>query len=275
MPTDRLSTRRSGPELRSGTPRRSVLKGAVGASAIGLPLATVLADPRLARAQADALETVFLTVPGGRTVSAALGLPDIVPAGAVLLIHEWWGLNDQVKAVAAEIAAAGYIALAVDLMGGAVATTPDAARAQTQAVDPAEATETLVAWIEWLKALDAGNGGVVTLGWCFGGGWSLNAALATPVDGTVVYYGRVPDDPEALANLSGPVLGHFATRDGFIDEAMVGGFTAAMQEAGKPFDIHWYVADHAFANPTGGAYDADDASLAWSRTLTFIRAVLG
>lgn len=258
-----------------GLKRRTIVKGAVGVSAAGLPLAAVLADPELARAQAAGLETVSLTLDSGKTVSAGLILPDITPAGAVLLIHEWWGLNDQIKAVAAEIAAAGYIALAVDLMDGQVATTPEAARAQTQAVDPAEATETLTKWIDYLTDLEQGSGDVVTLGWCFGGGWSLNASLARPVAGTIVYYGRVPDDAEALAALEGPVLGHFATQDAFIDEDMVGGFKGAMEEAGKPLELYWYVADHAFANPTGGAFDGEDAALAWSRTLTFIRQVLG
>ncbi|MGP1394890.1 MAG: dienelactone hydrolase family protein [Inquilinaceae bacterium] len=253
----------------TGLARRRVLQ-----TAAGLPLAVVLADPRLARAAAAGQDTVTIQTPSGRSVSATLALPAIVPAGAVLLIHEWWGLNDQIKAVGADMAQAGYVALSVDLMGGEVATTPDAARALTQAVDPAEATETLTAWIDWLKAHDATTGKVATVGWCFGGGWSFNASVAAPVDGTVIYYGRVPDDAATVAQLNGPVLGHFATQDNFIDEPMVSGFAAALEQAGHPHTIHWYEADHAFANPTSASYDNEDARLAHQRTMEFLERTL-
>lgn len=248
--------------------RRTVLKSAA-TTAAGLPLATILADPLIARAVAQTTDTVTLTLPSGREVSAALAMPETTPAPAVLLIHEWWGLNDQIKSVAAEYAKEGYVALAVDLMGGEVATTPDEARALTQSVQAEEATETLVGWIDWLKSHEATTGRVGTVGWCFGGGWSLQASLATPVDATVVYYGRVPGDAQALENLQSPVLGHFGTEDGFINEEMVSTWTAAMNDAAKSYTVHWYEADHAFANPTGNAYDSDDAQLAWQRTLTF------
>jgi carboxymethylenebutenolidase len=112
------------------------------------------------------------------------------------------------------------------------------------------------------------------MGWCFGGGWALNASIAEPVDATVVYYGRVDKPADQLAKLKGPVLGHFATRDEFIDEAMVGSFEKAMAEAGKPVTVYWYEADHAFANPSGGRYDEADAALAWSRTMEFLRQTL-
>ena len=97
-------------------------------SLAGLPLAAVLADPRLAAAAAAGLETVSLTTAGGKAVKAALALPTSTPASAVLLVHEWWGLNDQIKSVAAELAKEGYVALAVDLYDGKVADNRDDAR---------------------------------------------------------------------------------------------------------------------------------------------------
>ena len=112
------------------------------------------------------------------------------------------------------------------------------------------------------------------MGWCFGGGWALNASIAEPVDATVVYYGRVDKPADQLAKLKGPVLGHFATRDEFINEPMVASFQRAMAEAGKPVTVYWYEADHAFANPSGGRYDEADAALAWSRTMDFLRQTL-
>ena len=253
--------------------RRTVLK--TTAAGAGLSMAAVLSDPKLASAQAKQTETVTLTTPSGRQVSAALAVPETTPLGTVLLIHEWWGLNDQIKAVAVELSREGYLALAVDLMDGDVADTPDGARALTQAVVPEEATETLVSWMGWLRDQETSTGRLVTMGWCFGGGWSLNASLAAPADGTIIYYGRVPSDPAQLQALDGPVLGHFATQDAFINEPMVDGFTTALEAVDHPFVIYWYDADHAFANPTGNNYDSEDARLSWGRTLEFLEQVIG
>jgi carboxymethylenebutenolidase len=251
--------------------RRDVLTRLAATPLAGLPLAAVLADPRLARAAAAGLEEVALTTQGGRDVAAALALPSETPAPAILLVHEWWGLNDQIKTVAAELAKEGYVALAVDLYGGKVAETRADAQAYMQAVDAGAATDALVSWIAWLRARDDTTDRIGTIGWCFGGGWSLSASIAAPVDATVVYYGRVNHPPDQIARLEGPVLGHFATRDQWINRDMVGGFEAAMTAAGKRFETHWYEADHAFANPTGARYDRDDAQRAWKRTLKFFK----
>jgi carboxymethylenebutenolidase len=246
----------------------------VTASVASLPLAAILADPRLAAIAAEATEIVTTVIAGGRAVAAALAVPATVPAGGVVLIHEWWGLNDQIRTMAVEFAREGYIAVAADLYGGRVATSREEAQALRNSVDDAVATETLVAWADWLRADGRVNGRVGTCGWCFGGGWSLNASLATPVEATVIYYGRVTADKAALARLKGPVLGHFGERDGNINHAMVDPFEAALAELRKPHEIHWYDADHAFANPTGDRYDQEDAKLAWRRTLDFLDANL-
>jgi len=257
------------PELARRDLLRQIAAGPVSAPLAGFSLAAVLADPRLVRAAAEGLEEVSITTGDGREVGAVLAVPARTPAPAVLLIHEWWGLNDQIKAVAADLAKEGYLALAVDLYDGKVAETREAARSYMQAVEAEAATDTLASWIAWLRDHDKSTGKVGTIGWCFGGGWSLNASIAAPVDATVVYYGRVNQPAERLADLDGPVLGHFATQDNWINEEMVGGFEDAMAEAGKPFETFWYEADHAFANPTGGRYDEEDAATAWQRTLAF------
>ena len=251
--------------------RRQVVKGI----AAGMPLAAILADARRARAAAEGLETVSLTTDGGRAVKAALAAPARTPAPAVLLVHEWWGLNDQIKTLAAEFARQGYVALAIDLFDGKVATTTAEAGQYVGAVDQERANDTLKSWLKWLKAHAQVNGKVATVGWCFGGGWSLVASIAEPVDATIVYYGRCDRPASMLKNLKGPVLGHFGTLDTSITKDMVGRFEAAMREVGKPYTIHWYEADHAFANPTGARYDADDAKLAWRRTLEFLKKHMG
>tara|TARA_B100000676_G_C18089923_1_gene858669 strand:+ start:571 stop:1008 length:438 start_codon:yes stop_codon:yes gene_type:complete len=142
-------------------------------------------------------------------------------------------------------------------------------------IDDDEATEILAAWIDWLRARDDATGTVGTVGLCFGGGWSLNASMARAVEGAVIYYGNVDPTPDELAVLQGPVLGHFATRDRWITETMVEGFEAAMTEAGRPYTVHWYEADHAFANPSSARYDAADAALSWKRTVAFFNETLG
>jgi carboxymethylenebutenolidase len=111
---------------------------------------------------------------------------------------------------------------------------------------------------------------IATVGWCFGGGWSLMTGIVEPVDGTIVYYGKVDRSAAMLGKLKGPVLGHYATQDQWINQTMVDKCEAAMKEAGKTYISHWYDAQHAFANPSSGRYDKADAQLSWKRTLAFL-----
>jgi len=256
--------------------RRGLLKGLAGVPLASLPLAMVLADPLIARAVAAGLSDVTTATGDGRTVRAALALPSATPAPAVLLVHEWWGLNDQIKSMAAELAKEGYVALAVDLYDGNVTSNPDQARTYMGAVAADQAQATLAAWAAWLRDHETATGKIGTVGWCFGGGWSLNASLLARVDATVIYYGSVAESYggmgrsiDDLAALNGPVLGHYATEDQWINRAMVTAFEARMSEAGKAYTSHWYEANHAFANPTQQRYDEADARLAWQRTLAF------
>ena len=253
--------------------RRAFLKGLAT-----LPLAAaVLFDPVLARGQAESTEMVEIPIEGAKSARGALALPAAESAPALLLIHEWWGLNDQIKAVAADFAKLGFVAFAIDLFDSEPATEPDGAVKLVQGLDGAVATAKLVAAVGWLAEHERTNGRVATIGWGFGGGWSLDASLATPVSATVVYYGNVDKTALDLKALSGPVLGHFATLDQSITRDMVERFEKAMAEAGKAdlLTAYWYEADHAFANPSGGRFDADDARLAWDRTVEFLRAGLG
>ena len=245
---------------------------AVMASISGLSLAAILADPALAQKRASLLQTIQIDTRSlGKSVTASLALPadlsDERPT--VLLIHEWYGLNDQIRSVAAEFAKHGYIALAVDLYDRQIGFSREECSALMNAVDPKEAADTLASWIEWLKSQEYSNGKVGTVGWCFGGGWSLKASLESKVDATIVYYGDVTPKADTLKRLQGPVLGHFATNDGWISPEMVSGFESEMAKANKPAALYSYEADHAFANPTKASYDDEDAALAWRRTLEF------
>lgn len=247
---------------------------ALGTLAFGT-LAATLSDPRLARAAAASLEPVSLVTGDGRTVQAALARPKAKKAPAVLVIHEFWGLNDQIKAFSKDLADRGYLALAVDLIGRPPTDDREIAMKNMQAVKTDEATTTVKAWIPWLAANAQGTGKVATMGFCFGGAWSLNASLATPVDGTIIYYGRCDKTAAELGALKGPVLGHFSTRDTYITRAMVEGFAKAMAEAGKAVTVHWYDGEHGFANPTTARYNEADAGLALSRSLDFLKRTIG
>ncbi len=210
---------------------------------------------------------------------AYLSLPDGVtaPVPGIVLIHEWWGLNANIEHWADRLAGLGYATLAVDLYGGQVATTPDEAMAAMQAVDEAQADAILDAAIAFLAdspEIQAPKRAV--MGWCFGGGWSLEAALDHPeLDAAVMYYGMPETDPERLRTLEPALLGIFANQDGHITPEVVDQFEAALGEAGKPAELHRYDADHAFANPSNPKYDEVNAAAAWDAVVAFLGRELG
>ena len=196
------------------------------------------------------------------------------PLPAVIMIHEWWGLNDNIRSMADRLAGEGYIVFAVDLYAGGVAGTPGEARALMMQVveDPESANENIKAAYRFLSET-AGAPRIGSLGWCFGGGWSLNAAMLFPeeLDATVIYYGQVTDDVDKLLPISSPILGLFGAEDKGIPVDAVHRFEAALQRLRKNHEIHIYPgADHAFANPTGNAYNAQAAEDAWQKTLDFL-----
>lgn len=257
--------------MTTGTTRRQLLGAAAAA-----PLATLLASPTLtAVAAASATDVSIKTEGMDLAVSASLALPDVTPAPAVILIHEFWALNDQIKAVGAQLAKAGYIALSIDMYGGQVATDRDTAMSLMTAVDENAGVDTVRSWVNWLKQHPACSGKVASMGWCFGGGWSLETAIESSVDASIIYYGRVNAPLERIQKVEAPVLGHFATLDAFINEPMVKGFEDNMAKAGKDLTVHWYEADHAFANPTSARYDDEDAALSWERSMAFLNQHLG
>ncbi|MET1027332.1 MAG: dienelactone hydrolase family protein, partial [Dongiaceae bacterium] len=169
----------------------------------------------------------------------------------------------------------GYLSLAADLYDGKVAADPAAAKGLMSAVKPEEARDTLGTWIDYLRKRPDCTGKLATIGFCFGGGWSLRASLIRPVDATVIYYGDVTPDETALQALKGPVLGQFGNRDTSITPASVDAFEARMKKIGKAATIYRYDAKHAFANPTGQNYEAAEARQAWDRTVAFLKENIG
>ena len=198
----------------------------------------------------------------------------IEPLPAVIMIHEWWGLNDNIRAMAERLAAEGYIVLAVDLFGGEVATTPGAARElMKHAVETSDSVTSNLEQAYAFVTETAGAPRVASLGWCFGGGWSLNTALLFPkdLDAAVIYYGQVTDNESRLAPLEVPILGLFGSEDRGIKLESVRRFEETLERLGKDYEIRVYDgAGHAFANPSGNNFNAEYAEDAWSRTLEFL-----
>jgi carboxymethylenebutenolidase len=221
-------------------------------------------------------QSVQYATVNGKPVMGYLAYPAAAEGGlpAVLVFHEWWGLNDNIKKMADQLAGEGYVALAADLYGGRVASQPEAARSlMEQALKDRDAMGQNLrqahAYLkEQIKATRVG-----TIGWCFGGGISLQASLIVPdqVDATVIYYGHVSSDPADLKPLKAPILGLFGGADDGIPVESVRAFEATLKSLGKQATIVIYDgAGHAFANPSGTSYKADAAADAWQKSLAFL-----
>jgi carboxymethylenebutenolidase len=235
------------------------------------------ATPAALRAVEAAVDTqtVTYTMIDGAPVRGFLARP----AGAkkdipgIVVIHEWWGLNDNIRAVTSQLASEGYAALAVDLMGGGVATTPDSAQVLVRyAVDRAPVTTgNLTAAIGYLRK--AGAARIGTIGWCFGGHWSLRAGIAggDQVNAVVMYYGRPITDAATLEGLRAPLLGIFGSQDRGIPADSVRAMTATLDGLGRAQSVEFFDAGHGFANPSGRAYNAAASEAAWSKTVGFFR----
>ncbi len=192
------------------------------------------------------------------------------------MVHEWWGLNEGIQAMAKRYAGEGYTVLAVDLFGS-VATTPDAAMKLYQAgmADIAGGEKNLGEAITYLKK--AGATSIGSVGYCYGGHWSLRTGLVggANLDAVVMYYGAPITNPAQLARLKAPVLGIFGGKDTGIPLDSVRAMEAAIKKSGRAVTINVYEnANHAFANPTGQAYDKAAAEDAFAKTVGFFKTNL-
>ena len=201
----------------------------------------------------------------------------IEPLPAVIIVHDWWGLNEHVRSEADRVAAAGYIVLAVDLYNGEIAETPETARARMIAVveNPELVESNLRQALEFVGI--AGAPQVATLGWGLGGGWALDAARLFPdrVDAAIVYYGQVSDDEDRLAGIDAPVLGFFGERDRGITVDSVRRFESAMRRLRKDVTVNVYEdTGHGFVDPARGTYRAEIAAATWQQSIDFLATTL-
>jgi carboxymethylenebutenolidase len=220
-------------------------------------------------------DRIELEAAGGGKAAGELALPEAkgrVPA--VLLFHEWWGLNDHVRSLIGRLAESGIAALALDLYDGA--TTKDAGEAGKLmgGLDWALAMRRARGAVDYLAAHPRTNGRVGAIGFCMGGALTLAAACAIPHLGAAVpFYGVPPKADWAAAKA--PILAHFASRDDWAKASVAEGIQAEVRAAGGSMELFVYEADHAFVNDTRPeVYSAENAKLAWDRSVAFLQARL-
>lgn len=216
---------------------------------------------------------------GDETVQGVLYTPSGKgPFPAIIVIHEWWGLNDWVKEQAGKLSDQGYVALAIDLYRGKVATTPDQAHEIMRGVPEDRAKRDLGAAFDFLQSQpNIKKDRIGAIGWCMGGGYSLDVALQEPtLAADVINYGHLATDTQALAKINSPILGLFGAQDQGIPPDDVRKFETTMKQLGKKIEIKIYDdAGHAFENPNNKTgYRAADAADAWQRTVAFLAASL-
>ncbi|UII33703.1 dienelactone hydrolase family protein [Fulvivirga ulvae] len=218
---------------------------------------------------------IKINTPDGKTANAYLLEAQVDSDDYLFVIHEWWGLNGHIKKMAEKYYSdLGTVnVLALDLYDGKIAETREKASEYMGQVDDKRARAIIKG------ALDhAGNSSeIATIGWCFGGGWALQAAMMAggEAQGAVMYYGMPEKDVDKIkAKINFPVLGIFAKKDEWITPEVVSKFQKDMKEAQKELNVHFYEATHAFANPSNPNHDEEATEDAYRKSLAFLKRVL-
>jgi carboxymethylenebutenolidase len=225
---------------------------------------------------------------GGGAASGELALPaGTGPAPAVVVVQEWWGVNDHVRSLVDRLAAAGFLALAPDLYGGKVTRDPGEARQLMTALDGKQAMAIICGAAASLlahpRALTqaparegAATGKVGIIGFCMGGAYALAAAALPVIGAAVPFYGIPPEDRLVYAKMKAPILGHYAGRDTHVKASRALEIAAEVNRHGGSAKIEVYDADHAFMNDTRPeVYAPEAAKLAWDRSVKFLHQHLG
>ena len=203
----------------------------------------------------------------------------VEPLPAVIVVHDWWGLNDAVRGIAERLASQGYIVLAVDMFGGATAAvSTDARKLEIAALEnPQLALENLAQASDFLRNV-AGAPETAIVGYGFGGSWALNAALdnGEGLGAVAMFYGQVSADERRLASLDTPLLGFFAEGDRAVPAATVERFEAVLTDLGKDHDVQIFDGvRRGFANAQSENFDAAADQESWSRLVSFLSSTLG
>lgn len=217
-------------------------------------------------------ERVTFTSKNGDTVGGALGLP---PGGgtapAVVVVQEWWGLNEQIEGTVDRLAAEGFVVLAPDLYRGAVAKDATEANKMMGELDGKRALADLEGAVAYLRQHARGNGRVAMTGFCMGGAYTLaSACTIRGLAAAVPFYGIPPRAD--YTKVEAPILFHVAEHDGWVTPEKAAEVVKAVKAAGGNIELKLYDADHAFMNEKRPeVYSAEASALAWKRTVEFLR----
>ena len=212
----------------------------------------------------------------GSTANGYLAAPESGTGIPVVVLQEWWGLEDHIKRVVDRFAADGFVALAPDLFHGETTDQPDEAEQKMMALSMDEAEKEMRGAVDYVAAHEQAAGERVgAVGFCLGGGLSVWAATVNPkVGATVSYYYVMPHGKPDFSKIQGPVLGHFGTGDDFVNVDDAKQLETELREAGVETEFEFYEgAGHAFFNDTDrlGTHDPEHADRSWSRTTAFLR----
>jgi carboxymethylenebutenolidase len=205
------------------------------------------------------------------------------PAGehgpGVIVLQEWWGVDEHIRSLCDRLAAEGFYALAPDLYKGETTTQPSEAQQKMMALSMGEVEQEMCGAADYLAARPGFEGpGVGAVGFCLGGGLAVWAAATCPnIAAAVTFYYVMPHGKPDFSAIRGPVLGHFGTADDFIPTEDANKLEAELEAAGVDTTFHYYEgAGHAFVNDTNrlGTHDPELAQLAWGRTVDFLRSAL-
>jgi carboxymethylenebutenolidase len=223
-------------------------------------------------------QTISYKRPDGKAVNGYLAEPRSGKnAPGVVVIQEWWGLNDQIRGVADKVAAAGYRALVPDLYRGKVAVEAKEAEHLMSGLNFGDAAgQDVRGAVQYLKSTGSKKAGVT--GFCMGGALTLLASVNVPeADAAVAWYGFPPLEYVDASKIKAPLMAHWATQDEFFPIAKVDELEKKLREAKVKFEFHRYNAKHAFANETADAknlpplkHDPKAAEQAWKRTFEFL-----
>ncbi len=228
-------------------------------------------------------EMIKGTRPDGKAFDGYLVEPDSGKKGpGIVIIQEWWGLNNQIKGVAHRLAASGYRALVPDLYRGDLALEVNEAEHKMNDLDFADAAgQDIRGAVQYLKATGSKQVGVT--GFCMGGALTVLSSVFVPeIDAAVIWYGYPPLEFVDAGKIKAPIMGHWGTEDGVFPIDGVDQLEKKLSEAGVDYTFHRYDAKHAFANEHSSErsldflqYNPEAANLAWDRTMKFLRDHLG
>ncbi len=216
---------------------------------------------------------------GSATAPGYLAVPDGERGPATIVLQEWWGVDEHIRSICDRFASEGFFALAPDLYRGETASQPSEAQQKMMALSMEQAEKDMCGAADYLSSRPGVEGaGVGSVGFCLGGGLSVWAAATCPkVTAAVSFYYVMPHGRPDFSKISGPVLGHFGTADEFVPVEEAQKLEREMRDAGVRVSFQFYEnAGHAFFNDTNrlGTYDEEAASLAWERTVNFLREAL-